>query len=606
MCGLLNSVPYSKPVRYEIKFVHPITFETVEKYDMWNFGSNPFGLIDLQMNKPFGEIHTAYIEFDDKRKNLDLSILRKGLDVIVQGSKDKALLPIHNYFHGFLEKTQAVESQAGHLKYRFYCSGGMKKIYNSIGSYIVNPQYKNTKQGFANIDLKNEKYSIYNHLIKLFTDKDVLVSKLGYTLQERGNFDLSLISDKLKEIYPSMYKPYTRITDIINELANFAGCIWGVNEYNQVYFHHMQDLTLGHVLKTYESPNDNPDTTAIIQDPEVILTSSIDSNDGYFDINFGFVQKSDIYDVGGDVINYATTFNRDLSVRVKAGTSRFRNLVLTLMRVGAGTDANKPRNAFVTGHIANDDGGKPGDKIVASFRYPVLDIPESPTLVTVEMSSKPNDIEVNSYYWLVLHERGNSETNTVRWYHDADINVDYIDHYSGFRVVEGGRTNEKEAEIPIGWVVSQNGPIFSYAFVNFSTIPTIAYNPISRNAAMNRFPIETVTFINWIKDHYSMNKFLNVMSFTGSEEPIFLQFEKVSIPNIPIQSGYTSMFYSNTIAPKSNGGIMGTPTNVSYALTGTNEEDAGPIGNTLCKVDFAGYVSSLDFNDDPEDPDPDF
>jgi hypothetical protein len=66
------------------------------------------------------------------------------------------------------------------------------------------------------------------------------------------------------------------------------------------------------------------------------------------------------------------------------------------------------------------------------------------------------------------------------------------------------------------------------------------------------------------------------------------------------------MFYSNAIAPKSMGGIMGTPTNVSYALTGTNEEDAGPIGNTLCKVDFAGYVSSLDFNDDPEDPDPDF
>ena len=122
-----------------------------------------------------------------------------------------------------------------------------------------------------------------------------------------------------------MYKPYTRVTEIINELANFAGCIWGVDEYNSVYFHHMQDLTLGHVLKTYESENDNPDTTAIIQDPEVVLTSSIDSNDGYFDINFGFVQKSDIYDMGGDVINYASTWNKDLCVRVKAGTSRFRN-----------------------------------------------------------------------------------------------------------------------------------------------------------------------------------------------------------------------------------------------------------------------------------------
>ena len=84
--------------------------------------------------------------------------------------------------------------------------------------------------------------------------------------------------------------------------------------------------------------------------------------------------------------------------------------------------------------------------------------------------------------------------------------------------------------------------------------------------------------INWIKDHYSMNKFLNVMSFTGSEEPIFLQFGKVSIPNIPLQAGYTSMFYSNYISTKDKGGILGTPTNVNYTLTGLNEEDAGAIG----------------------------
>ena len=605
--GLLASVPYGLPVKYEIKFLHPNTFETIAKYDMFDPDSTTFGLIDLQMANPFGEISTSYIEFDDPKKDIDLNVLRKGLSVIIQGCKDKSSLPIHNYFHGFIEKTQMVENcRNGTLKYRFLNSGGMKKIYNSIGTYIINPQYKNTRQGFANIDLKNEKYSIKNHLLKIFLDKDVLVSKLGYNLQQRGGFDLAMISDKLKEIYPSMYKPYMRVTDIINELANFAGCIWGVNEYNQVYFHHMQDLTLGHILKTYESDNDDPNTTAIVQDDEVILNSSIDSNDGYFDINFGFVQKSDIYDMGGDVVNYTSTWEKDLSTRAKAGTSRFRNLVLTLMRVGAGTDANKPRNAFVTGHICNDDNGKPGDKIVARFRYPILDIPESPTLVTMEMSSKPTDIEVNADYWIVLHERGNSELNTVRWYHDADINVDYTDHYSAFRSIPGGRTNDKEAEINGGWVVTSNGPVFNYAFVNFTTIPTVAYNPFTRNEVSNRAPVETVTFVQWIKDHYSMNKFLNVMSFTGSEEPIYLQFGKCSIPNTPLRSGYTCAFYSNLIAPKSKGGILGTPTNVSYKITGVNEEDAGPVGNTLCQVDFAGYFSNLDYKEDPDDVDSDF
>ena len=66
------------------------------------------------------------------------------------------------------------------------------------------------------------------------------------------------------------------------------------------------------------------------------------------------------------------------------------------------------------------------------------------------------------------------------------------------------------------------------------------------------------------------------------------------------------MFYSNYISTKDKGGILGTPTNVNYTLTGLNEDDAEPIGNTLCSVDFAGYASSLDFNDDPTDPDSDF
>src|SRR5688500_4720874 len=180
--GLLAQVHYSLTVKYEILFKNPITFETIEKYDMHNPNTNRFGLIDLQMSNPFGEMSTSYIEFDDKYNYLDLNTLRKGLSVIIQGSKDKSSLPIHNYFHGFIERTEMVENcRNGSLKYRFYNTGGMKKIYNSIGSYIVNPQYKNTRPGFANIDLKNEKYSIKNHLIKIFTDKDVLVSKLGYT-----------------------------------------------------------------------------------------------------------------------------------------------------------------------------------------------------------------------------------------------------------------------------------------------------------------------------------------------------------------------------------------------------------------------------------------
>lgn len=604
--GLLSDPLYSKPTKYEILFQDPITLEQVSKYDMFDFESNSYGLIDLEFDDPFGEIPFARMVFDDPENNIDLNQIRKGQTVIIQGTKDKSQLPLYNYFYGFLERVRESEDIMGNMTYEFQCSGNLKILYNSIGNYIVNPNYKNVRKGFANLDLQNEQYSIYNHLLKILTNKDILPSNLGYTLQERGNFDLSLLNEELKEIYPSMYKPYTRITDIINELANYTGSIWGVNPYNQVYFHHMQERTLGHILQYYEDEFDNPDRVSIIQDWGITRTSSIDSNDGYFDINFGFVKQSNIYEMGGDMVNYATTYNKDLCVRVKAGTSRFRNLILGIMRVGSGTDANKPRNAFITGHIANDNNGQPGDKIVAKFKHPILEVPESPTLVTMSIKTEPEDINVNEFYWIILHERGDGEDNCIRWYHDSDRQDSYTDRYVGMRVVEGGRNDFTEAYIPDGWALSVHGPTFSYAFANYATIPNVSLNAFTRNTAQNRAPVETVTTIDWIRDPYSMNKFLNLMSFAGSEEPVFFEFERCSIPNNPLRSGYTALLYTNKIAPYSKGGVMGTMTNIRHQWTGTDDEDAGPMGNTLCSVDFVGYFSQLDYKDDLLDPDDDY
>lgn len=600
MPGKIYDNLHRKPYKFHISFLDSEDYHLLDEYDMFRPRNNTFGIIDLSWDNPYGSNGRSYIEIHDPKKNIDFDKVRKDSIVLIQGSKDLSQLPLYNFSYGVIKRIHRVENKLGNMFYAFENTGSGKIIADSVIQYVRKPQYKNLRRGFSNIDIRNNKATIYNHLMTLFTDKNVLPSNFGYTLQERGNFSLEEISEKLTEVYPSITKSYTKATDLINELADYAGCVWGVDEYNQVYFRHINDKTLGHVLKSYHNRDDDPDYTGIIQDDEIREITSTDSNDGYFDVNFAFVSQSNIYDVGGNVVNYLTTYNNDLAVRVKAGTSRFRNLTMTISRVGPASDEGNPQDEFMTGHIAKEQQGKPGmigRDPVANFWHPVLDVPESPRNVSVNITTEPQDIDINAFYWIILHRKGTSEQNTIRWYHDNDVSKRYTNRWSAIRPVSS-RERSQDVFIPSGWQVTNKGPVFSYAFANYSKIPNVAYNPFSFDPendidGKKRAPVETVYRVNWINDVYTMQKFLNLSSFTGSQEPMTFQFSRVYNPNVPIRSGFTSQLITRELAPEETGGIMGTITNVSYKMTGRNLEDpAGTSGLLNCAVDFVTYTDS--------------
>jgi len=580
---------YRTPVKFKVSILDSETLEQVEQYSMFEPDKSPYGLVDLSYSNPYGSVSQHYLELHDPKNEINLQDFRHGNIVLIQGSKDLSLFPLYNFGYGKIERVIEKESVEGNAFYGFDIAGSAKIIYDSIGTYVRPPQYKNLRKGFANIDVKNEEYSIYNHLMRLFLSKDVLQSNIAYSLQERGNFSLAGISEKIKEIYPSISKVYQHISAIIDEFADIAGCVWGVDEYNQVYFRRINDLTLGHVLKTYRDVMDDDNVTGVILDSPISKVTSTSSADGYFDVAFGFVQQSNIYDVGGNIVNYTSTYDKDICVRVKAGTSRFRNLTITVMRVGAGTDANDPSHAFLTGHIANDEDGRIGSTPVAHFWHPILEVPDKPTALSVSITTEPVDIDVNGYYWIVLHKKGSNQNNCLRWYHDNDIKDEYTDHWSGTRPVRE-RQNVQESWHNAGWQIYSHGPIYSYAFANYSRIPNIAYNPFGFNGGVKRAPVEVVYNVNWIKDVHTMQKWLNLSSFTGSQQPVTFQFNRVHIPNIPIRSGYTGQLVTKQIAKKENGGLIGTITNVSGRFAGINNDDlSGPAGSNTCSVDFVSY-----------------
>ena len=94
-------------------------------------------------------------------------------------------------------------------------------------------------------------------------------SNFDYTSQECDRFSLDEIDQKIKQVFPSKAKSYNYASDLTNELADYTGCVRGVDEYNKVYFRRINDKTLGHSLKSYKESIDDTNLTGFILDLKI-------------------------------------------------------------------------------------------------------------------------------------------------------------------------------------------------------------------------------------------------------------------------------------------------------------------------------------------------
>jgi hypothetical protein len=154
-----------------------------------------------------------------------------------------------------------------------------------------------------------------------------------------------------------------------------------------------------------------------------------------------------------------------LAQLVISTSAAFRDLTMILSKTGAGTDAPDPNIATLDGMIVLDKypeniqtgyhyPASGAENILATFSTPIKDIDENPEPISkIKLSYKrpSSSIPFNKPAWLILLERGNSENNTIRWWHDD--NFDNLGAWSAQRPLSLERS-EGDTLSNTGWLTN--------------------------------------------------------------------------------------------------------------------------------------------------------
>jgi hypothetical protein len=291
-------------------------------------------------------------------------------------------------------------------------------------------------------------------------------------------------------------------------------------------------------------------------------------------------------------VGFISLYNKDVAFAIRPGVSKFSKLTFIMSKTGAGTDAANPALAQIQGYIVDDSNNNPGHKVISEFTIMVKDVPQNPAPIIKINRPSFKDIQIDKMYWIVFKERGSSEDNTIRIWHDDDFTTaSTVDHPRFFaqRVLpNGGDTLEY---VDKGWFVSAQGPEISTGFATTENIPLSASNDLSISRWSPGRPIQARVSVPALKSVQATQAYLNTVVQQTSQKIRNFEPLVVTIPNNFIQSGTNIQTASDRIRDLAfENNRMAMVKSVGYSLD-TSEY---AVGTKVCNVTLRSYVSPLD------------
>jgi hypothetical protein len=421
----------------------------------------------------------------------------------------------------------------------------MKHIWgHTFVEYERNIPFLNMKENELNLKNNDKKFWINNLVYDVFTNPDIMINKNGKSLQQRGDFTLNGIDRTIPLSIPSTKFSGT-VDALLNQYAERAGLLIGVDETNDVFSKLPVYKSTGHVIKTNTSFTDNTDYTCVTRG-EVSFTASTDPS-VYAEVVIGNANTSSIVSNNSSTNNYTSLFNSDIAQQILLRSTELYELTLVLSKMNAGTNSDNPENTNLRGFIATDVDDRIGPDIVAELTYPLRDIPATPLPISRRNVVFKRPIVPNSKYWLVLQEIGGSENNTVLWWHDDGYAASNgAKTISASRDVPFGR-GEGEAYIPYGWKYNRNQHVYSYTFTSQTPILHVSNTIFSGKLDdyEDPAPVEVLQSPTSIYDSPTMMQHLALFNEFSSRIVKSHNFGNVSIPNIFLKPGTSVVYFDN-------------------------------------------------------------
>jgi hypothetical protein len=466
--GNFNLDEYYKPYAPKLEIFDKdgnIIFE----YDSFA-SSNPINLVTLECDSAVGTTGTWSAIIQDYERNIDRRVLGIGNRIKIYKGQD----PQHyaRIFSGVCRYDEDVRNKGGSLHYLLQGYGSQ---------YITNERIVNfAKSAPQKVNLTSTGSYIWdssmqanNVIASLISDPRSFPTG-NPTIVESGDFDLSGISHRVDNFLPAVYLPYQDGNQAIDSLTSLIGAEWGVDCDDRFYLRFPESSADADTIIIKTTPDyetDNPQHTSYMVSGEQRYGRSMKREDGFANRLFALTASRQVVSASSSPAGGSETLHdKGIAQRVVPGTNKFRDLSLSLSKVGAPDVFSDP---YIHGSIFTDLNDSPNHHgQVGAFDIDITTIPQGQASTVYQFNVAYADratIIPNGKYWVVLHQLTalNDQNNTIRWYHNNDFETP-----NQYSAMKSPGTVYDDSNEEIGWMVSDSGPTYSYAA--FSQVSHVA------------------------------------------------------------------------------------------------------------------------------------
>lgn len=490
-------------------------------------GSNPIHLEYLDCEATVGSTGTWSAIINDYEKSLDRNTLGIGNRVIIwKGQNASSYTRI---FTGVCRYDENVRNRGDALSYLLTGYGTQYIVNERVINFAKSAPRKDalTSTGSYIFDVNMQANNIVRAIVSDPNSQPVAHP----TIQESGNFDLSGIDARVDNFIPAIFLPYIDANIALDQISTLVGGEWGVDYNNRFYLRFPDtgaDVDTITIKWKPDYVNDDPSLTAYMVSGEQRYGRSMRKEDGFANRLFALTAAKQLINSSSQATGGSDDLSsKAIAQRIIPGSAKFRDLALSLSKVGAPDTSSDPN---LHGKIVLDNGNDSPNMraMVGQFDIPLDDIPggSSPSTIykfNVTYASRVNVVP-SLKYWLVLYQVGelNDQNNTIRWYHNNDYTTD-----NQFSASKSPGTVHDDSNEEIGWMVSDTGPTFAYAAFSSLSHVSIAWDARS----IDRWGLVD-GFVNnsSISDFDTMNRYLYAILQFSAKPKLMYTLTNVSMP----------------------------------------------------------------------------
>jgi hypothetical protein len=584
---------YTKPLKWKIDILSPDESKTYYHSDGFDVTSSNLAVTKIGVNQAQWETWDCSLTLDDSvYNNLDLNKFDNGAVIKIQNGKTQN--SVENAFYGIIDLMGPTRESGDKLTYDVFAKGfGVVPNYTLV-NFIKSAPPDSLSNDAKIANPKQLPFYALNLVKSLWGDLDI-IPLLDYTLSQRmgTGFTLDAVSSMVKDFIPDITSPLATASQVMNLITSMTGAIWYIDEYKRLNFRYPFGINSGAIIKDYYEDTDAGDYVAYVVTGTFAYKDSTRAEDGFVQQLFAIAEKIDLAgNINTKSVNFISLYNKDIAFAVFPGVSKFSNLTFIMSKTGAGTDAANPATAQVFGYIVEDKNKNPGKKVISDFTIMIKDISQNPAPIVKINRPLFKDIDIDKLYWIVFKERGSSEENTIRVWHDDDYTTPSTPdnpRYFAQRVLPyGGDTLDY---VPTDWFVSAQGPQISIGFATVTNVPLMASDELSIAKWSPGRPVQARATVPTLNSVAATQTYLNLVVQQTAKKIRNFENVTVSIPNILIKPGTNIQVVSDRIRDLVfANNRMALVKSVSYSL----DTSQFAVGTKTCEISLRSYVSPLD------------